>query len=84
MAKRVPVILDACSQIYPLDYFKDNAQSADLVTFGAKYMGAPHSTGFICGKRELIEAVAAQSFVAFHYDGSRAVGRAMKLYLINI
>jgi L-seryl-tRNA(Ser) seleniumtransferase len=78
-SKGVPVILDACSQIYPLDYFKDNAQSADLVTFGAKYMGAPHSTGFICGKRELIEAVAAQSFVAFHYDGSRAVGRAMKV-----
>lgn len=78
-SKGVPVIADACSQIYPLDYFTANAQSADLVTFGAKYMGAPHSTGFVCGKRELIDAVAAQSFVAFHYDGSRAVGRAMKV-----
>ena len=78
-SKGVPVIADACSQIYPLDYFTANAQAADLVTFGAKYMGAPHSTGFVCGKRELIDAVAAQSFVAFHYDGSRAVGRAMKV-----
>jgi L-seryl-tRNA(Ser) seleniumtransferase len=78
-ANRVPVIADACSQIYPLDYMRENAQSADLVVFGAKYMGAPHSTGFVCGKKELIDAVAAQSFVAFHYDGSRAVGRAFKV-----
>ena len=78
-ANGVPAIADACSQIYPLDYMRENAQSADLVVFGAKYMGAPHSTGFVCGKKELIDAVAAQSFVAFHYDGSRAIGRAMKV-----
>jgi len=78
-ANRVPVIADACSQIYPLDYMRENAQSADLVVFGAKYMGAPHSTGFVCGKKELIDTVAAQSFVAFHYDGSRAIGRAFKV-----
>ena len=78
-ANGVPAIADACSQIYPLDYMRRNAQSADLVTFGAKYMGAPHSAGFVCGKRELIDDVSAQSFVAFHYDGSRAVGRAMKI-----
>ena len=78
-ANGVPAIADACSQIYPLDYMRENAQSADLVVFGAKYMGAPHSSGFVCGNRELVDAVAAQSFVAFHYDGSRAVGRAMKV-----
>ena len=75
----VPAVADACSQIYPLDYFRRCAQSADLVTFGAKYMGAPHSAGFVCGKRELIEAVSAQSFVSYHYDGGKAVGRAMKI-----
>lgn len=78
-ANGVASIADACSQIYPLDYMRENAQSADLVVFGAKYMGAPHSSGFVCGSRELIDAVAAQSFVAFHYDGSRAIGRAMKV-----
>ena len=78
-ARGVPAIADACSQIFPLDYFRGNAQSADLVTFGAKYMGAPHSAGFVCGKSELIDAVSAQSFVSFHYDGGRAVGRAMKI-----
>ncbi len=78
-SKGVPVIADACSQIYPLDYFRQNAQSADLVTFGAKYMGAPQSAGFVCGKRDLVDAVSAQSFVSYHYDGGRAVGRAMKV-----
>ena len=70
---------DACSEIYPLDYFRKCAQSADLVTFGAKYLGAPHSAGFVCGKRDLIDAVSAQSFVAYHYDGGKAIGRAMKI-----
>ena len=33
----------------------------------------------MCGKRDLIDAVSAQSFVTYHYDGGRAVGRAMKI-----
>ena len=78
-SRGVTALADACSQIYPLDYFRRCAQSADLVTFGAKYMGAPHSAGFVCGKRDLIDAVSAQSFVTYHYDGGRAVGRAMKI-----
>ena len=78
-SRGAPAVADACSQIYPLDYFRRCAQSADLVTFGAKYMGAPHSAGFVCGKRELIDAVSAQSFVSYHYDGGKAVGRAMKI-----
>ena len=43
----VPVIADAAAQIYPLDYLRRNAQSADLVCCGGKYMGAPHSMGFV-------------------------------------
>ena len=78
-SRGVTALADACSQIYPLDYFRKCAQSADLVTFGAKYMGAPHSAGFVCGKRDLIDAVSAQSFVTYHYDGGKAVGRAMKI-----
>ena len=78
-SRGVTALADACSQIYPLDYFRRCAQSADLVTFGAKYMGAPHSAGFVCGKRDLIDAVSAQSFVTYHYDGGKAVGRAMKI-----
>jgi len=77
--KGVPVIADAASQIYPLEYFRDCAQGADLVCFGAKYFGATHSSGIVCGNKELVDAVEAQGFISFHYDGNHAFGRAMKL-----
>lgn len=75
----VPVIADAASQIYPLDYFRDVAQTADLACFGAKYFGSGHSTGMVCGKQDMVEAVSAQGFISYHYNGSRSVGRPMKL-----
>ena len=75
----VPVIADAASQIYPLDFFRESAQIPDLACFGAKYFGAPHSTGIVAGKKDLVDAVAAQGFIAYHYDGFNAFGRAMKL-----
>lgn len=63
--KGVPAVVDAAAQIYPLDYFRDVAQAAGLVCFGAKYFGSPHSTGILTGKRELVEAAAAQGFIGF-------------------
>ena len=73
-AHNVPVIADAAAQIYPLDYFRRNAQSADLVCFGGKYFNAPHSVGFACGRKDLIEAVTAHGFI-----GPRPIGRGMKV-----
>ena len=73
-ARGVPVIADAAAQIYPLDFLRRNAQSADLVCFGGKYMGAPHSMGFVCGKQEMIDAVTAHGFI-----GPTPFGRAMKV-----
>ncbi len=73
-AHDVLVIADAAAQIYPLDYFRRNAQSADLVCFGGKYFNAPHSAGFVCGKKDLMEAVTAHGFI-----GPRPIGRGMKL-----
>ena len=78
-AHGVPVIADGAYQIYPLDYFRGNARSADLVCFGAKYLGAPHSTGFVCGKKDLVDAVVAHGFIGFHTGGFRAIGRPMKV-----
>ena len=77
--KSVPVIADAASQIYPLDFFRESAQIPDLACFGAKYFGAPHSTGIVAGKKDMVDAVIAQGFIAYHYDGNNAVGRGMKL-----
>jgi L-seryl-tRNA(Ser) seleniumtransferase len=75
----VPVIADAAAQNYPAEVFRRNAQSADLVCFGAKYLGAPHSTGLVCGKRDLVDAVVAQGFIAFQTEGGNAIGRPMKV-----
>ena len=70
----LPLIADAAAQIYPLDYFRRNAQSADLVCFGGKYFNAPHSTGFVCGKKAMIDVVRQHGFI-----GPRPVGRGMKV-----
>lgn len=70
----VPVIADAAAQIYPTDYFVRNAQAADLVCFGGKYMGGPQSSGFVCGRGDLIDAVTHHGFISH-----KSVGRGMKL-----
>ena len=70
----VLAIADSAAQIYPLDYFKRNANCADLVCFGGKYFNAPHSTGFVCGRKDLIEEVTAHGFIA-----PRPLGRGMKV-----
>ena len=75
----VPTIADAAAQIYPLDYFRRNAQAADIACFGAKYMGAPQSSGFLCGKKDLVDAASDQGFIAFQENGGRSFGRPMKL-----
>ena len=78
-SRGLPVIADAAAQVYPLDYLFGSARSADLVCFGGKYFGAPQSTGFLCGKKELVEAAAANGFMGFHRDGGQAIGRGMKV-----
>ena len=77
--KNVPLIADAASQIYPLDYMTRNAGKPDLTCFGAKYFGAPHSTGFVCGRRDLVDSVVAQGFIGFHTGGRIAIGRPLKV-----
>ncbi|MBN1402147.1 MAG: aminotransferase class V-fold PLP-dependent enzyme [Anaerolineae bacterium] len=76
----VPVIVDAATQVYPLDEMKRYpAMGADLVCYGAKYFGAPNSTGLLCGRRDLVEAASKHGFVAFETDEPRPIGRPMKL-----
>ena len=81
----VPVIVDAAYQVYPLDYFRRSAQSADLVCFSAKYYGGPNSAGFVTGRKDLVEAIAAMGFTeAISYTDipsgpAYAWGRGMKL-----
>ncbi|MDO8506532.1 MAG: DegT/DnrJ/EryC1/StrS family aminotransferase, partial [Candidatus Limnocylindria bacterium] len=79
----LPLILDAASRIYPLDYFRRMAQTGDLTCFGAKYIQAPNSTGIVAGRRDLVAAVAANAFIGFEEAGAEGlplpIGRGFKV-----
>ncbi len=76
----VPVIVDAAYQAYPLDRMRWISGTADLVCFGGKYFGAPSSTGFLCGRADLVHAASRQGFVASQSgDRPRSFGRSMKV-----
>lgn len=76
----VPIIVDAAGQVYPVENMrKYTAMGADLVCFGAKYFGAPNSTGVLCGRKDLVEAASLHGFIGFEASPYRAFGRPMKL-----
>ncbi|MBN1682670.1 aminotransferase class V-fold PLP-dependent enzyme [Candidatus Bathyarchaeota archaeon] len=72
----VPIIVDAAGQTYPLDRVTSLiAMGSDLVCYSGKYFGGPQSTGFVCGKKEYVDAVVQNSFVG---NGSW-IGRGYKI-----
>ena len=76
----VPIIVDAAAQIYPLEIFpKYTGMGADLVCYGAKYFGAPHSAGILCGRKDLVESAKRQGFIGFEASPYRSFGRPLKL-----
>jgi len=82
----VPVILDCSGMTYPLDGLtKFVKMGVDLACYGGKYVGGPNSTGFVIGRKDLVEAVALHSFIG-HEAGPleqggfyRGIGRGYKL-----
>ena len=76
----VPIIVDAAAQVYPVENLrKYPAMGADLVCYGAKYFGAPNSSGILCGRKDLVEAAALHGFIGFETTPHRTFGRPMKL-----
>ena len=76
----VPTLVDAAGQVFPVERMGGyTALGCDLVCFGAKYFGGPNSAGILCGRRELVEAAAMQSFVGYETSGYRTFGRPLKL-----
>lgn len=74
------VIVDAAAEIYPIERMHYVAQSgADLVCFGAKYLGAQNSAGILAGSRDYIQIAKLQSFVGYEAQRSRGMGRGYKL-----
>lgn len=72
----IPIIVDAAGQTYPTDRLKMFVRmGADLVCYSGKYFGGPNSTGFVCGRKDLVETVAENSFIGSHHT----IGRGYKL-----
>ncbi len=74
-ARDVPVIVDAAAEVPPLENlhrFLD--EGGDLVLFsGGKHIGGPNDSGILCGRRNLVEAAAAQAFPNY------GIGRPLKV-----
>jgi L-seryl-tRNA(Ser) seleniumtransferase len=77
---QIPIIVDAAGQVYPVERLKMyTGMGADLVGYGAKYFGAPNSTGVLCGRKDLVQAAASHGFIGFEASLHRTFGRPMKL-----
>ena len=75
----VPVLVDAAQQIYPIERMRMwTKMGADLVCFGAKYFGSPHSSGILCGREDLVASAVRQGFIGFEL-GASSIGRPFKL-----
>lgn len=78
--KGVAVLLDAAAEVYPLERMRERASSgADLVCFGGKYFGSTHSTGVLCGRKEMVEAATLNNFIAYEAKDNRSLGRGYKV-----
>jgi D-glucosaminate-6-phosphate ammonia-lyase len=79
-AHGVPIMVDAASQIYPLEtFYRYIKMGADLVGYGAKYFGACNSTGVLCGQKALVDAAFLHSFIGYEVTPNYPVGRPLKL-----
>jgi L-seryl-tRNA(Ser) seleniumtransferase len=79
--QKVPVIVDAAGRVYPLERFKSYTKlGADLVAFGAKYIGALNASGILCGRRELVAAASLHGFIGFEtLAWEKSWGRPLKV-----
>ena len=76
----IPTLVDAAYAIYPVETLSSFTRAgADLVCFSAKYFGGPNAGGFICGRRDLIDAVAGVDFTRFESGVYKIFGRPFKL-----
>ncbi len=71
----IPVIVDAAAEVPPIENLRDIAATgADLVAFsGGKDIRGPNDSGFVIGRADLIEAIAA------HGSPHHYMGRPMKI-----
>jgi L-seryl-tRNA(Ser) seleniumtransferase len=75
------VLVDAAGRVYPIERFKSYTKlGADLVAFGAKYLGALNASGILCGRADLVNAAALDGFIAFETAAwEKSWGRPLKV-----
>jgi L-seryl-tRNA(Ser) seleniumtransferase len=80
-AHNIPVLVDAAGRVYPLERFKSYTKlGADLVAFGAKYLGALNASGILCGRADLVNAASLDGFIAFETEAwEKSWGRPLKV-----
>ena len=79
-SKNVPVMVDAAGQVFPIENIgKYVNMGAEFSAMAAKYIGAPHSTGFAIGTEEMIRKISLHSFIAYEMRRIRGVGRPQKI-----
>ncbi len=77
---KLPVLVDAAGQIYPLENFgKYVKMGADFQCIAAKYLGASQSSGLALGTEEMIRKISKQSFVGYEGRRIRGIGRPHKV-----
>jgi L-seryl-tRNA(Ser) seleniumtransferase len=79
-ARGIATLVDAAFLNYPpatMRHFCD--LGADLVCFSAKYFYGPSGGGFVCGRADLVQAVAGVDFTGFESAEYLAFGRPFKL-----
>jgi L-seryl-tRNA(Ser) seleniumtransferase len=71
----VPVLVDAAAEVPPVENLtRYLRRGADVVVFsGGKGIQGPNDSGFVCGRRDIIEAIALQMCPRM------GIGRAMKI-----
>ncbi|MCH8817442.1 MAG: aminotransferase class V-fold PLP-dependent enzyme [Chloroflexi bacterium] len=76
----LPVIVDAAGQVYPTENMGKYAKlGADMVAYGTKYIGTPHSAGMVVGSKTWIDRVRLNSFISFEERRVRGIGRPQKI-----
>jgi D-glucosaminate-6-phosphate ammonia-lyase len=80
-AHDVKVLVDAAGRVYPIQRFKSYTKlGADLVAFGAKYLGALNASGILCGRADLVSAAVLDGFIAFETQAwEKSWGRPLKV-----
>ena len=82
---QIPVILDGALIIYPFNRLREYiAMGVDLlVTSGGKHVFGPPGTGFLCGKKDLVEACRLQAGPAFGIGRPLKIGKEQMIGLIT-